>query len=217
MLLNKLLKILFVISLILLIITLSFKVFLFNFNSYKKEFIKYNIYEKIPDADKNALNLINYMNNKEELNDFFNDKEKLHLKDVKGLFKKLNFIFYITLSSTILFLIYFIYIKNYKSIYSIFFITGIILMGLLLLFFFIIDFNYLFTKFHLLFFNNDLWQLNPNQDNLINLFPEIIQYNITMKIFISILISAVVLIILTLIIKRLSKSFLNKGISGFKQ
>lgn len=214
--LNNILKILFVISLILLIITLSFKLFLFNFSLYKKEFTKYDIYEKIPDADKNALNLINYMNNKEELNNFFNDKEKLHLKDVKGLFKKLNFIFYTTLILTILFLIYFIYAKNYKIIYSALFIAGIILIILLLLFF-IINFDYLFTKFHLLFFNNDLWQLNPDKDNLINLFPEDMQYNIAKKIFINILISALILIILSLIIKfRLSKSFLNKGISRFK-
>lgn len=209
MLLNKLLKILFVISLVLLITTLSFKLYSFNFDVYKKEFSKFNIYEKIPDADKNALNLINFMNDKEELNNFFNEKEKSHLNDVKDLYNNLNLIFYITLILTVLFLIYFIYTKNYKIIYSSFLISGIILMILILLFF-ILDFNYLFEKFHVIAFNNYLWQFNPNEDNLINLFPEQIQYNITKKIFTSMLISALVLVILALIIKFKSKQKIFK-------
>ena len=197
-------KVLFIVSLILLVVTLGFKLYMFNFDLYQKEFTKLNIYEKIPDADKNALNLINFINNKESLNNFFNEREKQHLNDVKTLYKNLNLIFYLTLILTILFLIYFIYIKNYKIIYSSFLISSLIIFILVLLFF-MFDFNYLFEKFHILVFNNDLWQLNPQEDNLINLFPEQIQYNITKKIFISILISAFILIILALIIKFKTK------------
>lgn len=200
MLLNKLLKILFVISLVLLITTLSFNLYAFSFNVYKKEFSKFNIYEKIPDADENALNLINFMNGKEELNNFFNEKEKLHLQDVKQLYKTLNLIFYLTLILTILFLIYFIYTKNYRIIYSLFLISGIALVIMSSLFF-ILDFSYLFTKLHLIVFNNDLWQLNPDQDNLINLFPEQIQYNIAKKIFAVLLSSSLVILILSLILR----------------
>ncbi len=210
---NKILKILFVISLILFIITLNVKLFLFNFNVYQKEFTRQNIYETIPDADKNALNLINYMNNKEELNDFFNEKEKLHLQDVKSLFNKDNLIFYIALILNILFLIYFIYIKDYKAIYSSFFISGIILI-LFIISFFIIDFNYLFTKFHLIAFNNDYWLLDPNTDNLINLFPVELQYNVGVRMLINIIMSTLILIILAIALRKftLNKSFLNKKI-----
>ena len=197
-------KVLFIVSLILLVVTLGFKLYMFNFDLYQKEFTKLNIYEKIPDADKNALNLINFINNKESLNNFFNEREKQHLNDVKTLYKNLNLIFYITLILSIMLLIYFIYIKNYKIIYSSFLISSLIIFILVLLFF-MFDFNYLFEKFHILVFNNDLWQLNPQEDNLINLFPEQIQYNITKKIFISILISAFILIILALIIKFKTK------------
>ena len=212
MLSNKLFKILFVISLVLLIITLSFKLYIFNFDLYQKGFIKYNIYEKIPDADKNALNLINFMNNKEELNDFYNEDEKLHLQDVKELYKNLNLIFYITLILTILFLIYFIYNKNFKMIYSSFLISSLILF-IIILMFFVFDFNYLFEKFHEIVFRNDLWQLNPDKDNLINLFPEQIQYNITKKIFANVLFLAIILLILGLIIRfKVIKRFLNKSI-----
>ena len=204
MLLNKLLKILFVISLILLIITLSFKLFLFNFDLYKKEFAKNNIYEKIPDADENALNLINFMNNKEELNDFYNENEKLHLQDVKDLYKNLNLVFYITLILTILFLIYFIYARNYKILSNSLLISSMILF-IVVLTFFIFDFNYLFEKFHIIIFNNDLWKLNPAKDNLINLFPEQIQYNIAKRILLIILILGIIQLILSLIVKLKNK------------
>jgi len=204
MLLNKLLKILFVISLILLIITLSFKLFLFNFDLYKKEFAKNNIYEKIPDADENALNLINFMNNKEELNDFYNENEKLHLQDVKDLYKNLNLVFYITLILTILFLIYFIYARNYKILSNSLLISSMILF-IVVLTFFIFDFNYLFEKFHIIIFNNDLWKLNPVKDNLINLFPEQIQYNIAKRILLIILILGIIQLILSLIVKLKNK------------
>ena len=34
------------------------------------------------------------------------------------------------------------------------------------------DFTLLFTRFHHLFFDNDLWILNPMEDNLINVMQE---------------------------------------------
>jgi len=71
----------------------------------------------------------------------------------------------------------------------------------------------LFEKFHEIVFRNDLWQLNPDKDNLINLFPEQIQYNITKKIFANVLFSAIILLILDLIIRfKVIKRFLNKSI-----
>lgn len=207
--LNKLLKILFVISLLLLIITLNFKLLIFNFNLYQKEFSKFNIYEKIPDAEKNALNLINYINNKESLNTFFNEKERLHLLDVKNLYQKLNLIFYLILIIVLIFLIYFVYTKNYKIIYESFLVSSLILI-IIFVSLSLIDFSYLFEKFHILVFNNNLWQLNPNEDNLINLFPEQIQYDITKKIFINVLISAFILLILSLIMRFKSKQKIYK-------
>jgi integral membrane protein (TIGR01906 family) len=46
---------------------------------------------------------------------------------------------------------------------------ALLLLGLLLL---STDFNRWFTLFHLLSFNNDLWQLDPARENLIRIFPE---------------------------------------------
>jgi len=210
---KKVLKTIFIISLILLIISLSFKLFTFNINVYKKEFKNFNIYDKIPNADENAVNLINFINNKEGLNDFYNEKEKLHLEDVKTLYNNLNFMFYLSLILTILFLIYFIYSKDIKIIYSSFLISGIILI-FIMFFFLIIDFNHIFEKFHTIVFNNNYWLLNPDKDNLINLFTLEVQYNIALKIFINILIFTLTLLVLSIVLRKvaLNKRFLNNRI-----
>jgi integral membrane protein (TIGR01906 family) len=45
-----------------------------------------------------------------------------------------------------------------------------------------IDFYKYFTIFHEIFFNNDLWQLEPAKDRLINMFPEAFFSDIAFKI-----------------------------------
>jgi integral membrane protein (TIGR01906 family) len=209
MLQNKILKTLFIISIILLIITLNFKLLALNFNFYQKEFFKLNVYEKIPDADKNALNLINYLNGKEQLNNFYNEKEKMHLKEVKTLLGKLSLIFYISFISFLLILVYFIYKKKYNLIFNSFFIASlsaiiIILISLLIF----VNFDKFFIKFHEIFFSNDLWLLNPEKDNLINMFPLQFFYDITRKIFVNIFIVSSILIIFAKL--KISKKLLNK-------
>jgi integral membrane protein (TIGR01906 family) len=209
MLQNKILKTLFIISIILLIITLNFKLLALNFNFYQKEFFKLNVYEKIPDADKNALNLINYLNGKEQLNNFYNEKEKMHLQDVKDLLNKLSLLFYISLIFSLSFLIYFIYKREYKLIFNSFFIASlsvIIIIFISLLIF--VNFDKFFIKFHEIFFSNDLWLLNPEKDNLINMFPLQFFYDITRKIFVNIFIVSSILIIFAKL--KISKKLLNK-------
>jgi integral membrane protein (TIGR01906 family) len=52
--------------------------------------------------------------------------------------------------------------------------NGILLTGAVILFIAIwalADFNQFWTNFHLLFFDNDLWLLDPNTSIMINLFP----------------------------------------------
>ncbi|NLG87278.1 MAG: TIGR01906 family membrane protein [Firmicutes bacterium] len=59
---------------------------------------------------------------------------------------------------------------------------GGIALFLLLLLAVRINFNQAFTYFHLLSFNNVLWQLDPAKDNLIRLFPEQFFFNATLTI-----------------------------------
>jgi len=82
-----------------------------------------------------------------------------HFKEVKELFKLAK----ITILSLISYKNY-IYIK-YISIISI--ITPVIISIVAS-----INFNFFFTIFHKIFFNNDKWIFDPNTDPIINILPE---------------------------------------------
>jgi len=109
------------------IISLSIPIIIygFNFNSvafdqdlYKEEFSKYNIYENLENYEIENINndVLNYLTNGNNLieNNFFNQREKTHLLDVKLLIEKVLMIYYI---STFLFLFLFIlliFLYNYN-------------------------------------------------------------------------------------------------------
>jgi integral membrane protein (TIGR01906 family) len=53
----------------------------------------------------------------------------------------------------------------------------VVLVGVLSL----LDFDALWTRFHQIAFRNDLWQLDPNSDYLIMLFPEPFWFTATIR------------------------------------
>ena len=57
----------------------------------------------------------------------------------------------------------------------------------------LIDFNWLFTQFHLLSFSNDFWLLDPATDYLIMLFPEGFWYDTFLFCALAIAAGAVIL------------------------
>ena len=55
------------------------------------------------------------------------------------------------------------------------YLTALIILAVFAVFLIIIgmnNFTYLFTKFHHVFFDNDLWILDPKHDNLVNVMQE---------------------------------------------
>jgi len=106
--------------------------------------------------------------------EFFNAKEKRHMKDVQNLFigaQRLRL-------GALLISVFTIGIMLYsKKGYSLFrgiqwgiaaFFAFIGVLSTLML----INFNRYFTLFHQIFFDNDDWILNPKTDLLINIVPE---------------------------------------------
>jgi integral membrane protein (TIGR01906 family) len=108
--------------------------------------------------------------------DLFNQKEILHLKDVKGLVQ----LDYAALIFSTLYVLIFgaIFLARKTGHWqqlagsivqgSLLSLGLIALLGIISL----IDFNWLFVQFHLLSFANDLWLLNPDTDYLIMMFPQ---------------------------------------------
>src|SRR3989344_4406730 len=184
----------------LIIILLGFRIIVYNQSFYEKEFQKNNVYETFPEqtVDIEVGNLFNYLINDKKLDTtFFNEKEKSHLKDVKDMIDSaINLLLILIL----LFFILLIYFYNTKQLIIFFnsLMLGSFLSIFLILIIFLLslsNFDDLFLNFHLISFNNDLWLLNPETDNLIRLFPQQFFYDALSRIVIySLLISVLVLI-----------------------
>jgi len=184
----------------LIIILLGFRIIVYNQSFYEKEFQKNNVYETFPEqtVDIEVGNLFNYLINDKKLDTtFFNEKEKSHLKDVKDMIDSaINLLLILIL----LFFILLIYFYNTKQLIIFFnsLMLGSFLSIFLILIIFLLslsNFDDLFLNFHLISFNNDLWLLNPETDNLIKLFPQQFFYDALSRIVIySLIISVLVLI-----------------------
>ena len=109
---------------------------------------------------------------------FFTDREKAHLADCRELFLKgikLRVIACLLLAAFVIF----IYVHNGKQKTSVLLAKGylrslgfIVVLAAIIAVLCVIDFTHVFTVFHHIFFDNDLWILNPNEDNLINIMQE---------------------------------------------
>ncbi|MBC7195535.1 MAG: TIGR01906 family membrane protein [Caldisericia bacterium] len=94
---------------------------------------------------------------------FFNEKEIMHMEDVKKLFK------YAIYAIIFFSIIIFILIKKRDLPYIFLFSLIPILILIILIYFSSFDLS--FTYFHKIFFKNDLWLLDPTTDRLIVLLP----------------------------------------------
>ncbi len=166
--------------LFLLLIFSSLNHIIFDTKFYEKEFEKHGIYGRF--AQERALAerdiLLDYFRNDDQKisSDFYNEREKAHLLDVKPLIKASIGIFHILLASFIISLAYLFYRdrKEFgRNLSRIFLISSLAAFLLIAAAFLLREsFSEIFFDFHLIFFDNDLWMLDPATDNLINLFPE---------------------------------------------
>ena len=180
---------------------------------YNYGFAKYDISSTTNLADseleKAATGLISYFNSTEEYIDLtitkdarpfilFNQREVIHLKDVKELI----WLDYRVLLGTL------IYALGYTAV-SLFWSKrryrrqlawgavgggGITLVLMLVLgLATLLGFDQLFLQFHLLSFANDFWQLDPARDYLIMLFPQGFWYDVTLVCALGTIIMAIIL------------------------
>lgn len=188
-------KIPLIIAVFILLILIPISIISFDKEFYFSEFAKYGIYDKFErDINSEIAKVIDYINNKGEIeSDFFNDKEKEHLKDVRNLFNISKFL--IVLCIIIIGVNYYFLRKrgfldglNKGAVLTIIFIFILFITIL-------INFNLGFIIFHKLMFENNLWLLNPAEDNLIVLLPEEIFFDIAIRAFSLSFISALVIIL----------------------
>lgn len=165
----------------------------FDRDYYREEYVKYSIPEHIGMSLDNLMDstekLLQYLDNKRDNLDFkasfktgeaefFSQRDKYHMVDVKGLFVNGRFVRNAAFLYIAGFLLLLFWKKPMKlqlrklACYGIGVSAAGVAPVLILVVLMNIDFYKYFTIFHKIFFTNDLWLLDPAADRLINMFPQ---------------------------------------------
>lgn len=210
---KKILVFLMVVAVSLTFLVFSIERNAYNEDYYIKKYEEHNV-EKLTQRSMEELrsitnNLILYLKGGKSdlLRPYFNEKEILHMDDVKDLFNLARVVKYIGITIIILGFYYFwksksLMLLSRAFLYGLFFNhILLIIVGLLAY----KDFNKYFTYFHLVFFTNDLWILDPNTDLMIQMLPEAFFIGVAINIMISFLIYLAILQIVSYLYIRKDK------------
>jgi len=178
------------ICLLIVLLCFSIEIPTFSISFYSAEYDKYNIPEQIqvPKDELMAVTerLLAYMKGKApdlvieagvagERREFFNKREKDHMIDVKNLISVVSALrvaaaTVIAASFLILKVMGVKFLKTFALAVNYVFI-GFVLMVAGLTAIIALNFEKAFVIFHEIFFDNDLWILNPDTDLLVNIVP----------------------------------------------
>lgn len=162
-----------------------------SYGFYKKEYQKYEVTKDLDMSIDRVMyvteHMMDYLIGKEEKlsvitrigdeeKDFFNERDRMHMKDVKNLFLGGIKIGIICLILTVVILGWMkkreprwrqLFFWAYTIALGVWVALGVIL-GIA----FYIDFTTCFTIFHEMFFTNNLWMFDPATDYMIRMLPE---------------------------------------------
>ena len=176
-----------------------------DFSFYEKEYNKYAVTSYVdismPDLMNVTKEMMSYLKgDREKLSDikaniggisdtpFFNEREVAHMEDVRGLFVGAVYLRYVLIAVSILCVIAVKLLKGkvFKFLSNVLIFGTVITLILTAVLVFLIagDFEKYFIIFHHIFFNNDLWMLDPATDNLINIVPQGFFMDMSMRIII---------------------------------
>ena len=183
---------------------------------YRRGFEKYQIslYTGIAHDDliRIGAELRHYFNSSEEPlrvvapvfgeeREIFNQKEVLHMRDVKVLFQGTYWVAGITFAYIVAFKLagYAIFRRAFAREMSWLGLWGgLLTLGIVLAvgLFALVGFESLFILFHRIGFANDLWQLDPRTDYLLIMFPLGFWFDATMRVALTTITAAVLLVLL---------------------
>ena len=202
---------------------------------YEEEYTKYNVTEDVRMEMEDLLEVTEEMmaylrGNRADLRvptivdgqprEFFNEREIAHMEDVRGLFLSGLMLRRICLGiSAVCLLLLF---TKYRSVVRtllprmlcagtmLFFLLTALLAGIIST-----DFTKYFIIFHKIFFNNDLWMLDPATDLLINIVPEPFFMDTAARIGVTFAaMTALLFLICIFLIRKEKKTGKHKKIQG---
>lgn len=166
-------------------------------------------------GDKDTPDLQCSIDTAEGTRDFFVERELLHMADCRVLFRKALQLRYICIMLAVFLFVYSKYAilreeqlrcsshpfaEGMKIGTAVFFIFAAAIA-----LYFVFNFSTAFVQFHLIFFDNDLWLLDPAESLLINILPEGFFFDMVKKILAVYLPGVVLLLVLVFI--RTKKCF----------
>ena len=120
-----------------------------------------------------------------ERREVFNERETLHMADVRNLYLGAMTFGWIALAVGLAYFVWAIFFSRERQAALMGYIHAnwvfLLLFGLLALFA-ALDFNTFWTNFHRVFFTNDLWLLDPRTDILIQMVPGQFFFDLVMRI-----------------------------------
>ena len=144
----------------------------------------------------------------------YNEREVLHMRDVKGLVKGVYRVSEIT--GLFMALVIVGGFVNWGRAFvpmlgSLLRWGGGVTLGLVVLVGLgaLVGFDRLFLAFHLISFSNDLWQLDPRRDYLIAMFPQGFFFDATMLIALAVVVEAAILVIVPRFMSKASDTERN--------
>ncbi len=194
---------------------------------YKYEFAKNDIYEVVA-IDKEDMPLVidrlsgyvvgrypifNYQLTIDgEKRDVYGEREVLHMQDVRKIF---DFTRYAAAAIALLIVVVFSMVDGAKRRDYLLCLTRAGLIGVAIIVAFLgllvtLDFSKYFVVFHEIFFDNDLWLLNPATDVLIQMLPEVFFRDIAVAIVALALVLAVTPHIAVLMASRGKRKVVKK-------
>lgn len=173
-----------------------------DFGVYEREYIKYQVLRELDMEMEDAMYVTREMmaylkGDRERLSvvttvegvrqDFFNEQDRLHMEDVQVLFLgglSLRRWASAVLAAALALLAFVCRKDMWKTLAGSFQATlGVLAVCILLLGIAVArDFNAVFTKFHEIFFDNDLWLFDPATDYMIRMLPEGLFFDMVLRI-----------------------------------
>lgn len=198
------------VSAFIMIFGFSFKISAFDENFYKKEFAQYGVYEELKGHDIESINkgVLDYLlkeDSKIIAGNFFNEREKEHLFDVKLIIRKILFAYYISIFFFLALVFILLALISYdlrkllnlisKTIASAALST--VFLALALFFASFIGFETVFQKFHETFFLPETFLFDPSFEKIVVLYPENLFFDSLLKILTTAIFSSGIILLLS--------------------
>lgn len=207
-------------AIVMILLISSFELAMYaDFEYYEQEYKKYDVLSELDmemenvmyvtqemmaylRGDREKLSVITVVEGREQ--DFFNEQDRFHMREVQELFLgglriRTGAVVVLAVSLTTVFLLkkdrLRVLCRGYQVVLG---ILTVLITGLGT--WVTRDFNAVFTKFHEIFFDNDLWIFDPAEDYMIRMLPEGLFYDFVIRIGGSFLTGLAVFLILSIVI-----------------